>query len=99
MLGLAQPVSPAGTLAGPPPELRWDDTTAAGASWYYLSIDSGDANIWQRWVRREDTVADGGDRYYTLSGALPAGDYTWRIQTWLSPLYGPQSDPLGFTVE
>ncbi len=97
-IGMAGPTSPHGS-ASVRPVLTWDDSCSRAATWYRFWVNRDNALFREQWVEAGDVTRDGTEASYQLRFDLPAGHFTWWMQTWVAGHYGPWSEGLPFTVE
>ncbi len=103
LLGLPQP----GAEVENPVTFGW--LAVDRATWYYLWVNRGGTNVLKQWYRAEEAALGSAkcDPTQFVPGnlcavrpaiTLPAGDYTWWVQTYGQEGYGPWSASSTFTV-
>jgi hypothetical protein len=88
-------ISPVGSSASNPPTYSW--YAVHNATWYYVLVENAAGNtVLGQWY--DASVCSGTVCSITPPTVLPAGTYTWWVQTQGPGGYGPWSDPKTFTV-
>jgi hypothetical protein len=88
-----------GSLTTTAPTFTWN--ASPSASMYYLWVDDGNRipKLQQWYTAAQANCLSGSGACTVAPGTvLPAGSYTWWVQTWNSTGYGPWSSGLGFTT-
>jgi hypothetical protein len=87
-VALAVPLDGA-SLQASPPQFSWSQSDLA-ATKYYLVLNRDGSQCLTQWIE--------GATNWTAPTALPAGNYTWAVETWTESGNGPWSTNSSFTV-
>jgi len=82
-------LQPTNGLAARLPEFTWSQSSPA-AEWFYLWLTRNGSKYLDQWVE--------GETNWTPTAELPAGSYTWWVETWGMAGYGPWSTNFSFTI-
>jgi hypothetical protein len=89
-------ISPQGTTTNNP-TYRWNEVK--GSTWYYLWVEGPSGTVLQKWYSAVQANCNGTTcSMDNITPDLPAGAYSWWIQTWNDAGYGPWSTRMDFTV-
>ena len=95
--GPATLTSPSGDIGTNNPTYAW--TKVSDASWYYLWIDGPSGNVLKNWYTSTQSNCIGLTCSLTnITPNLPAGEYSWKVQTWNYGGLGSWSNSLTFTL-